>query len=130
MIPLCLALVVAFWMSPFQHVHVASGHEESAEHHHDHDAESAIVHIHFDGVAVPGTGGTSRLDDVDSDHVARSLDTFKAISHLPVLISVGLESRVLDFPPQHSSVNIVEAVESRAHDPPLLDRSLPRAPPV
>ena len=42
--PVSVALLLAFLMAPFQHVHLASNDAEHADHDHD---DTAIVHIHF-----------------------------------------------------------------------------------
>lgn len=129
-LPLCVALLTALGMAPYQHVHAAVGHLDHADHDHD-DVESAIVHIHFYAISVPpGTQGASQASDSDADHASRSLDTFKAISQAAVLISVCPQSSAFVFPPAEFSATVVEAIEPRGHDPPLLDVSAPRAPPA
>jgi hypothetical protein len=122
----CMALLLAFFVAPFQHVH--SGHD-SADHDH-----SALIHSHFYHLhsVAPSTDEPAgpRMDDVDDDHAAvQSLDTFTLVLTAglsPFIPSVGL---TLPFVPV-KTVYPVEIVEERAHDPPSLDCSIPRAPPA
>jgi hypothetical protein len=121
-----LTLLMAFFMAPYQHVHLAASHSENANHHHD----DAVVHTHFYAVSVP-TSRNSRasLDDSDGDH-ARSLDTFTAMPQVFFPAFTRPESRLLFFAPEDVFVGVVEATEPRGHDPPSLEFSAPRAPPV
>jgi hypothetical protein len=117
----CFTLLLAFVLAPFQHVHNGSGSDD-----HDH----ALIHAHFYS---PSAQHTDRhgleLEDSDDDHAAAwSLDTFTlelAAGIAPIVPSRGL---VLRFVPS-VSFDPVEIVEERGHDPPCLDRSIPRAPP-
>jgi hypothetical protein len=73
--------------------------------------------------------GPQIADFDDDDHAtARSLDTFTVVitaSLSPFVPSLGPS---LLFVPSET-FDPVEVVEQRGHDPPCLDRSIPRAPP-
>jgi hypothetical protein len=119
----CLALLLAFLLAPFQHVHAAQGSGTD----HDH---STIIHAHFyETLPARVERDGPQVDDFDDDHAtARSLDTFTLVitaSLSPFVPSLGL---ALLFVPSET-FHPVEVVEQRGHDPPCLDRSIPRAPP-
>jgi hypothetical protein len=121
-----LALFLAFLIAPYQHVHMAASHSENADHHHD----DAVVHTHFYGASVPTRQNSgASLDESDGDH-ARSLDTFTTIPQAGFPASMRPQSRLLIFVPEDLFVGVVEATEPRGHDPPSLEFSAPRAPPV
>jgi hypothetical protein len=115
----CVTLPLAFLLAPFQHVHTGADHDHSA-----------LVHAHFYSVAlVRAKQHDPAIDDVDDDHAAvRSLDTFTLVlttGFVPFIPPHGLVLpllAVVTFEP-------VEDVEQRGHDPPCIDRSIPRAPP-
>jgi len=118
-----VALLLAFLLAPFQHVHAA----QSSGTDHDH---STLIHAHF--YAAPPALGEShgpQLDHSDDDHAtARSLDTFTLV------ITASLSPFVPSLGPSPLSVpsktfEPVDVVEQRGHDPPRIDRSIPRAPP-
>lgn len=122
----CLALLLAFFMAPYQHVHLAASHSENADHHHD----DVVVHTHFYAASVltsPNSGAS--LDDSDGDP-ARSLDTFTTMPQASVPAVMRPQSRLLIFVPEDFFVGVVEATEPRGHDPPSLEFAAPRAPPV
>jgi hypothetical protein len=121
----CVALLAAFFAAPFQHVHTGADSD------HDH---SAILHSHFyhfhlaEQYASEPCG--AHFDDFDDDHAAAvSLDTFTI--ELPAGLAPFVLSRgpVLAFVPAET-FQPIEAVEPRGHDPPCVDRSIPRAPPA
>lgn len=124
-LPVCFALLMALCMAPFQHVHLAMGHSGL-----DHDTEFAIVHIHFGTIPVlRGAPDSSRITESDAEH-AQALDTFTAIAQAVVFLAIVPESDALVLSPPQLSAGIVEAVEPRGHDPPIVDVSVPRAPPA
>jgi hypothetical protein len=122
-----LALLVALFMAPYQHVHLASaGHEEDEHHHHD----DPIVHTHFYAASSPESQNSgANLDDIDGDH-ARPIDTFTALPQVGFPPFVRPESRLLVFAPEDVFVGVVEVTDPRSHDPPRLAFSAPRAPPA
>jgi hypothetical protein len=120
----CLTLLLAFLLAPFQHVH--SGQGVGADHDH-----AALIHTHF--YSVPAVHGHPHdglaLDDPDDDHAAaRSLDTFTLVLTTGFAPFVPASELVLLFAPS-ATFEPVEVVEQRGHDPPCIDRSIPRAPP-
>src|SRR5580692_8455611 len=118
-----LALLLAFFFAPFQHVH--TGPEG------DH-ADAGEIHAHFFlphtvAHALPGVHIEAEDDD---DHAhAKSLDTFTLV--LPDGLPLYLPSRApVQAADPAEQVAPIAAVEERAHDPPSLDNSTPRAPPL
>jgi hypothetical protein len=116
----CLALLLAFFVAPFQHVHPGS----------DHDHE-ATMHAHFYSVAPAQEqhSGPQLVDADDDDHDAVwSVDSFTLVPGVALTLFVPARSATAFFIPQ-AVVAWVDVVEERGHDPPLTDRSIPRAPP-
>jgi hypothetical protein len=119
----CIALLLGFFVAPFQHVHNGHGGVD-----HDH---SALIHAHFYHLsAVPvQRHGMEILDADDDDHAAASsLDTFTLV--LTAGFSAFIPLRAPGLPlvlPE--TFDPVEIVEERGHDPPCTDHSPPRAPP-
>ena len=117
----CLALLLAFFVAPFQHVHSGSGPD------HDHPG---IIHAHF-----YHSGGTTKeqhgpqLSDLDDHATAKALDTFTLVLTSGISPFIPSHGAVLLFVPS-DTFQPVEVVEERGHDPPSLDRSIPRAPPA
>ncbi len=114
----CIALLLAFFLAPFQHVHTGHG--------------SGTVHAHF--YRFHGDGHAeephkSPALDSDDDHAsARSLDTFTLVLKAGLSPFVPPPERVLLFVPSET-FQPVEVIEECGHDPPCVDRSIPRAPP-
>src|ERR1700674_5913097 len=114
--PALLALVLAFFMAPYQHVpvHQAQGdaHEDAG------DDDSPVVHVHPYGISIPveeDTGGRTAVSH--KGHVAWSLDSFNATfqsTHAPF---VQTESSIALFVPPKSYTPI-EVVESASRVPP------------
>ena len=118
----CFALLLAFTLAPFQHVHAGSGSGD-----HDH---GGLIHAHFYGASTQHTDGHGlEFQDSDDDHAAAwSLDTFTlelAAGFKPFVPFRGL---IIQFVPS-VTFEPVEVVEECGHDPPCIDRSIPRAPP-
>jgi hypothetical protein len=115
----CLGLLASFFVAPFEHVHGAGA---------DHD-HAGLIHAHFYSLPSPHRNTGLAWDDVDDDHrSAWSVDTFT------LALTAGLELFV-PSPGPRLHVVLVEffpparAIEERAHAPPPLDASIPRAPP-
>jgi hypothetical protein len=120
-----LALLLAFVLAPFQHVHPD---------HHDH-AHTGEIHAHFFPVQIHAEHKSSAgikiaADDDDDDHAhARSIDTYTLI--LPGGVPSFFPSPAPVLPAvQTSRLNRIEFVEARANSPPSLRQSPPRAPPL
>jgi len=115
----CIALVAALILAPFQHVHHGD---------HDHD-DASFIHAHFYAPVVEHADSGPEIEDPHDEHSAAALDTFTIV---PTAIFTLLQ------PPQIAVLIVVlpvfsgrtEPVEERAHDPPALACSIPRAPPA
>jgi len=118
----CLTLLLAFLLAPFQHVHSGTGSGD-----HDH---SGLIHAHFyNPSAQRGYRHGLELEDSDDDHAAAwSLDTFTLELTAGLAPFVPSRGPVLQFVPS-VTFQPVEVVEECGHDPPCVDRSIPRAPP-
>lgn len=122
----CLALLLAFFLAPFEHVH--AGQQPGTDHDH-----AGTIHAHFYSVyGTRGSAGEQRgpqLVDPDDDHAAAwSLDTFTLVLTAGLAPFVPSRGPVLLFVPSETFAP-VEVVEECGHDPPCVDRSIPRAPP-
>ena len=127
-LPVCLALLVAFFMAPFQHVHIAPGHQKGSDHDH---AETTIVHTHFDAESGPlSRNDRASFRDSHADHASRPLDTFTTIPQAGFSEFLLPESRIPFFAPADLFVGVIEVTEPCGHDPPFLEFSSPRGPPV
>jgi hypothetical protein len=118
-----LALLLAFFFAPFQHVHTSPDGDH---------ADAGEIHAHFflpHAIAQLAPGIHIEADDDDDHAQARSLDTFTLV--LPDGLPLYLPSRApaVAVDPSETAAPIA-AVEERAHDPPSLDNSTPRAPPL
>jgi hypothetical protein len=107
------------FLAPFEHVHSGTDHDHSG-----------TIHAHFYTVhASVGERRGLQIVDSDDDHAAAwSLDTFTLVltaGFAPFVPSCGL---ALLFVPS-ATFEPVEVVEECGHDPPGVDRSIPRAPP-
>ena len=125
LIPACLALLQAFFMAPYQHVHLGAGHNK----HRDHQ-ESTIVHAHPYAISVP----TSRNDapglaHSHQPHASIALDTFTTLAQGVLFLFFQPESPVRISDTTKSAVRI-EVTEPCGHDPPCIENTVPRAPPV
>ena len=115
----CLALLLAFYISPFQHVHAGSDHDHSA-----------TMHAHFKKLAAHEEHHGPELEDSDDDDDAAvwSVDSFTLVLTAGLMPFVPARTAVALFVPA-VPVAWVDMVEERGHDPPAADRSIPRAPP-
>ena len=131
--PTLFVLWVASLMAPYQHVHVrlAGPHTHPpARHDHD-DNEAAFVHIHFVVLSLPWAPiEPPNLSGPADDHVARTLDTFNAVTHAGTPALALPVSRALVYAPSEFPQQFAELVEECGHDPPVLEFSIPRAPPA
>ena len=122
-LPVCLAFLMASFVAPYQHIHVAA-------HGHD-DSDPEIVHIHFYAISVPpNVPGASVVDDNDGTHISRPLDTFISILQVGFLIFALPASPVFLTAPEQPLLRISEFVEPCGHDPPCLESSSARPPPA
>lgn len=119
---LCLAVFQAFLLAPVQHVHETPDGGAAGEH-------STVIHSHFSAhFAIPIRDGGLVIDDNDGAE-AWSLDTFTIV--LPMGMNAVVPSLAPDliYDPR-AIVGATVAVDERAHDPPLRDSFIPRAPPA
>jgi hypothetical protein len=117
----CLAVLLAFFVSPFQHVHSGSEHDHSV-----------MMHAHFYHIAPAHKqhhDGPRLQDADDDDHDAVwSVDSFTLVpTAVPTLFAPA--PAAVAFLVRAVPVAWVDVVEERGHDPPQIDRSIPRAPP-
>lgn len=117
---ICLVLVSALFMAPFQHLHMAGvpGGQQ----------DSAIVHSHPYSFSFPIRRQTgTRVGDA---HVATALNTFRFLPGVPLSLPFQVElSNILPLF-QAGTYCTLEIRHLRGHDPPWLDLSSPRAPPI
>src|ERR1700674_4659912 len=122
--PALLALVLAFFMAPYQHVPVHQAQGDAHEHAGDDD--SPVVHVHPYGISIPVEEDTgSRAAVSHKEHVAWSLDSFTLTIQNGFALFVQTESSITLFVPSKSFVPM-EIVRPRGHDPPQLALSAPR----
>jgi hypothetical protein len=116
----CLALLLAFFVSPFQHVHPGSDRDHSA-----------TMHAHFYRIAHAQEqhNGPQLGNSDDDDHGAVwSVDSFTLVPTAELILFVPARTAGAFFV-RPVLVAWVDVVEERGHDPPDIDRSIPRAPP-
>jgi hypothetical protein len=128
----CLALLLAFVVAPFEHVHTGGSD-------HDHDG---LIHAHFYNVGHPAEAqiaghhalaeeysGAKILDADDDDHAkAWSLDTFTLVLTAGLSPFIPLRGAILPFVLSETFEPVL-IVEECGHDPPPAGPSIPRAPP-
>lgn len=122
-----LALLFAFWGSPFFHLHAAGtrDHHQGAAVEYDHEA---LIHAHLP--AVVATRLTATLSDAEEHE--KPLDIFTAIAPAAAAVALPFLAfvRVISMPPVASSARVFLPLSPRTHDPPSLPRLIPRAPPA
>lgn len=123
-----LALVLAFLLSPFLHLHDAARHEHSATGLHEHPA---IVHTH-PVVSSSATDHHNRkgIEAPEAEHEAIPLATFNFTQEAPPALPFDIEQeRLQPDTPKQSSFAFC-SFSTRTHDPPLVEAWAPRGPPV
>jgi hypothetical protein len=110
-----LAVLLAFFFAPFQHIHSGSGEVHSHFIHSGSPSHPAGVHLEAD-------------DDDDHAH-ARSLDTFMPVIPGGLIPWTPARAAVVSVVPTVMSAP-AETVEERAHDPPHVNHLSPRGPPL
>lgn len=125
LIPSCLALVQAFFMAPYQHVHIGLGHDKHGDHY-----ESTIVHAHPYAISVPTNANSSpAVQRYHKPHASVALDTFITLTQGVPFLFFQPEPPIQIFVPTQAFVSL-EITEPCGHDPPDLDFCSPRAPPA
>lgn len=123
-IQVCLALFQAFLLAPVQHVHETAGTDSVNGHEH-----SVVIHSHFSPhTATPLPGGGAAISDYDGPE-AWPLNTFTIVLPMGMHPIVPSPAPGILYAPQTIRGAAV-AVDERAHDPPALSSSIPRAPPA
>ena len=114
----CLVLALTFLQAPFMHVH----ENQENEHH-----ASTPFHTHFAHLETPSNTPVVRGLDPDDD--AQDQPWFSAvIDHFELQLAAPINVAILG--PAMVSEPFGDRVIESGHDPPLLSRSAPRAPPV
>lgn len=122
---ICVSLLQAFFMAPYQHVHLGAAHQRHEDHH-----ESPPLYSHFYSAFSSGVRNSApKLGHVHKGHGAFSLDTFTALQHSALFLVFRPEAVALVFSPAQSDV-CIETIEPRGHDPPCFENRVPRAPPL
>jgi hypothetical protein len=122
LIPTFLALLQAFFMAPYQHVHIGLGHEK----HND----STIVHAHPYAISFPlNSDDVPAVGHSHKPHASIALDTFTTLTQGVLFLFFQPESPVRISDAAKSAVRI-EVTEPCGHDPPCIENTAPRAPPV
>ena len=130
----CLALLSAFFMAPYEHVHQGQGGGEGTKGFHDHSVVVHVhpflfSHVHSDAVSVPRRRDDSATIESSAEHASWSLNSFSLILHSALFLFFQPRSAVIPVISAESFTTI-EIVEELGHDPPCIDRSVPRAPPA
>jgi hypothetical protein len=125
--PALLALLLAFFMAPYQHVHPAQGHERET----GRGDDWPTVHVHPYAISLPVESHSGNPVGVSHiGHDAWFLDSFTVSTYQATSVPfVQTESPIKPFVLPKSPV-AVEIVETRGHDPPQLALSVPRSPPA
>ena len=114
-----VALLPAFVLAPFTHVHLS----DHASNH------SQLVHSHFSSPSMQPVEKTSISDNDDQDHVAVQLDLFQLASASPFALPALPVAPFGIAPPQISQLRIT-VPDVRSHDPPSTAFVSFRAPPA
>ena len=127
--PALVALLLAFFMAPYQHVHPAQGHEHEGAG----DNDSPVVHVHPYAISLPvETHNGNPVGVSHKEHDTWFLDSFTVstsqVTSVPFPL-VQTESPIKPFVLSKSPVT-VEIAEACGHDPPAIAFSVPRSPPV
>jgi hypothetical protein len=131
----CLALVFAFFLAPYQHVHEGQCDGRGSNGFYD---DSTVVHAHpflFSHVHADVFSVLHKNDDRTSvgepseEHASWWLNNSSLILNgaiLPVVLPKSVNVPALTV----ASFSGVTIIDERGHDPPPMDCSVPRAPPA
>jgi hypothetical protein len=131
----CLALLVAFFLAPYQHVHEgqcdgqgSKGFFDSSTVVHAHPFLFSHVHADVFSVSHKGDDRTS-MGETSDEHASWWLNNSSLIMHGALVPFVLPKSA---YVPTLTAVSFsgVTISDERGHDPPPLDCSIPRAPPA
>lgn len=120
-IPILLDVVLlfAFVQAPSLHVHA---HEATQRH------VAAFLHTHVPHAEIPS--GHTEWGDIDPDDDARFQSWMSMIPRDEGLAPVILAESYVTLPPRVVNTAQRTVVRPSAHDPPALNATIPRAPPV
>jgi hypothetical protein len=125
--PTLLALLFAFWGSPFFHLHPVDEriHHDGAAIAFDHEA---LIHAHLPRIAPAHT--TTSVSDTEEIEIP--IDIFRAVTTPGATLALPFlaPARAALTLPEVSSVRAFLPSLPRAHDPPSLSQLIPRAPPA
>ena len=113
------ALLPAFLLAPFTHVHLG----DNASNH------SPLVHSHFSDPSPQPAEKTSISHNDDQDHVAVQLDLFQLASASPFALP-ALPVAPFSIAPLQTSQLRIPVPDVRSHDPPSTPFVSFRAPPA
>ena len=123
-IQVCFALFQSFLCAPVQHVHETPGGDLANGHEH-----SVVIHSHFSPhLVTPAPGGGAAVSDYDGPE-AWPLNTFTIVLPMGMHPVIPSPAPGILYAPQ-SIRRAAAFVDERAHDPPALRSSIPRAPPA
>jgi hypothetical protein len=117
-----VAVLLAFMLAPFTHLHAAS--------HHDHDADSPVIHSHAESHSVAATARHGTELSAEDDHGnAKQLRLFQPNIQVPPVLPALVAERAV-----HDPATLIEGPAfvpaERAHSPPLSLAVSPRSPPA
>jgi|HubBroStandDraft_4_1064222.scaffolds.fasta_scaffold651844_1 hypothetical protein len=124
-IAVCLALLQGLVLAPYQHIHPGEG---PGNHH------SAVVHTHFNPPLVrlsrrSGSDLGPAFNGLHKPHASVSLETFTTLPQMALYLFFQPVSVARIFVPSESDV-LAEIIEPCGHDPPGVENTAPRAPPL
>jgi hypothetical protein len=131
----CMAMVFAFFMAPYQHVHSGQcdgrgsrGVFENSTVVHAHPF--VFSHVHTDVASLPhGSSDGTRVEESSDEHASWWLNNSSLVLHSALLLFALPKSADIPWLTA-DSFSVITIVEERGHDPPPLDCSVPRAPPA
>lgn len=117
-----LALLLAFVVGPETHVHQGVGPNQET-----------VVHVHFFGIAghVHGASSPGRgISRGDSGGRAVYLNAYSSITTQIAALHILIAEFVRLLPPSSGIEAEFSRPEVKAHDPPLIESTRPRSPPL
>src|SRR4029077_4115429 len=131
----CLALLFAFFSAPYQHVHEGQCDGRGSRGFFDnstvvHAHASLLPHIHADVFAVSHKrNDRTSVEESSEEHASWWLNNSSLVLHNALLVFALPRSAAVPALTA-ASFSVITIVEERGHDPPLLNCSVPRAPPA
>lgn len=120
-----------FLAAPFLHVHQSGRHEQDRLGSHDHET---VIHAHVPEALDAHHGRESEEANLShGDHDAKPVTIFLTLQAkylAPPFAGLQIESEVRLAPNPAVVATVLSEDHPSAHDPPHLDLTIPRAPPV